>query len=127
MINAKFEEYKLSRELRRSGKPYEFSRHKLNEYGEPLPEKTIIGGLVGLYHESTSYIYLSVSNATQSQTKKVPQILCLYGAVSALGIKANDKVVVNGKEHRVTGIDNVQEWNIIADISLELIVDGDKI
>ena len=41
MINTKFEVYKIKRELRRSGKVFEFYRKALNDFGE-LQEKARI-------------------------------------------------------------------------------------
>ena len=49
-------------------------------------------------------------------------ILCLYE--DAKFLKMDDFVKINSKTFKVTGIVNIQEWNIIADISLEVIDNG---
>ena len=51
-------------------------------------------------------------------------ILCLYEDITSLGLRVDDQLVINGKTFKVTGIVNVQEWNLIGDISLEVFDDG---
>lgn len=122
MINTKFEAYKLRRELKRIGKEYEFKRAKLNDFKEPTKEDEFAGKLLGLYHEQNSNVSITTGDTTQTRTKKVPMILCLYE--DATFLKIGDKVEINSKTFKVTGIVNIQEWNIIADISLEVVDDG---
>ena len=122
MINTKFEAYKLRRELKRIGKEYEFKRAKLNDFKEPTKDSVVVGKLLGLYHEQNSNVSITTGDTTQTRTKKVPMILCLYE--DATFLKIGDKVKINSKTFKVTGIVNIQEWNIIADISLEVIDDG---
>lgn len=121
MINTKFEAYKLRRELKRIGREYEFERTVLNAFKEPTDESVVAGKLMGLYHEQNSYVSATAGEATQTRTKKVPMILCLYE--DAKFIKFGDVVKINSKKLKVTGVVNIQEWNIIADVSLEVIDD----
>lgn len=122
MVNTKFEAYKLRRELKRIGKEYEFKRAKLNKFKEPTSESVSAGKLMGLYHEQNSHVSVTTGETTQTRTKKTPMILCLYEDAKTL--KLGDTVKINSKELKVTGIVNIQEWNIIADISLEVVDDG---
>lgn len=128
MLNTKFEAYKLRRELKRSGKEYEFTRAELNNFGEPTDDELHVCKLTGLYHEQNGYIKLTVDAAaqtggiTQVRSKKVPMILCLYE--DATSLKLGDFVRFNSKTYKVNGVTNIQEWNIISDISLEVIDDG---
>lgn len=122
MVNTKFEAYKLRRELKRIGKEYEFKRAGLNDFKEPTKDSVVVGKLIGLYHEQNSSVSISTGDTTQTRTKKVPMILCLYE--DATFLKIGDKVKINSKTFKVTGVVNIQEWNIIADISLEVIDDG---
>lgn len=127
MINTKFEAYKLKRELKRSGKIYKIERYSVNEYGEPVKNSTSkIGEFKGLYHEQNGYMQMSTTDTTQVISKKMPMIMCLYEDVNNLNLKVDDVIMIGeqGKnidftEHRVTGITNIQNWGIIADISLE--------
>ena len=122
MINTKFEAYKLRRELKKIGTVYEFKRAGLNRFKEPTNESTLAGKLVGLYHEQNSYVSVTAGDATQTRTKKTPMILCLYEDAKTL--KLGDFIKINSKKYKVTGVLNIQEWSIIADISLEVIDDG---
>lgn len=122
MVNTKFEAYKVRRELKRIGKEYEFKRAKLNDFKEPTKEDELAGKLTGLYHEQNSNVSITTGDTTQTRTKKVPMILCLYE--DATFLKVGDKVKINSKTFKVTGVVNIQEWNIIADISLEVIDNG---
>lgn len=122
MVNTKFEAYKVRRELKRIGKEYEFKRAKLNDFKEPTKEDVVAGKLVGLYHEQNSNVSITTGDTTQTRTKKIPMILCLYE--DATFLKIGDKIKINSKTFKVTGVINIQEWNIIVDISLEVVDDG---
>lgn len=124
MINTKFEAYKIKRELKRSGIEYEFKRNKKDEFGEPIEGSIVIGKIIGLYHEQNSAIKIATGDTTQIRTKKIPTILCLYEDAVSLDLHVGDFIVFNEKTFNVTGIVNIQEWNIISDISLEVVDSG---
>lgn len=124
MVNTKFESYKLTRELKRSNKEYEFVRSKVNAFGEPINEAMTVGRFKGIYHEENSNIQITEGETIRIRTKKIPMILCLYDDVVSLGLAIDDKTTINSRTFKVTGIVNIQEWNIIADVSLEVIDDG---
>lgn len=128
MVNTTFEAYKLKRELKRSGVKYEVKRAKLNDFKEPTDELDIVGEFIGLYHEQNEYVKLetggSQENTTRFRNKKMPMILCLYDDVAPLKLQAGDQITINSYVFEVIKVTNVQEWNIIADISLEVVDDG---
>lgn len=124
MVNTKFEAYKINRELKRSGIEYKFKRCKKNDFGEPVGEPEIVGSLRGIYHEQNSSVSVVTGDTTQTRTKKIPTILCLYEDAASLVLQVGDVVLFNGKLYEVTGVTNIQEWNIIADISLEVVDNG---
>lgn len=121
-MNLKFEKAKMQKELKRSGKEYSFSRMGENEFGEKCEEHVEVGKLVAIYHETNSYISTTQGEATVYRKLKTPMLLCLYEDTTFLNI--GDKTIINGREFRVTGILNVQEWGIIGDVSLEVIDNG---
>ena len=123
MINTKFEAYKVKRELKRSGIDYEFKRSGLNDFGEPNNELVTVGTIKGLYHEQNSNIQITTGDTTQVRTKKIPMILCLYDDIVSLVLRVGDLLEINGRQFKVTGVTNIQEWNIISDVSLEVIDD----
>lgn len=120
MINTTFEAYKIKRELKRSGIELEFKRAKLNDFKEPTKDSTLVGKLTCLYHEQNSTVKITTGDTTQVRTKKIPMLLCLYEDVDKLKLQVGDLVKINSKTYKVTGVVNIQEWNIIADISLEV-------
>lgn len=124
MLNKKFEAYKVKREIRRSGIECLFYRNVLNEFNEPTDDKEEVGKLSGLYHESNSNISIVMGETTQTRSKKIPMILCLWDDVKPIKLLPGDFMILNGKTFKVTGVLNIQEWNIIADISLEVVDDG---
>ena len=121
MINTQFEAYKIKRELKRSGIDYEFKRSGVNDFGEPVGEPTAVGTIRGLYHEQNSSVQVTTGDTTQVRTKKIPMILCLYEDAASLVLQVGDELKINNKTFKVTGVVNIQEWNIIADISLEVV------
>lgn len=124
MINTAFEAYKVRREIKRSGRIFSFARPKLNDFKEPTEEQSEIGEIRGIYHEQSSHVKVTTGDTTQIRSKKIPMILCLYNDVELIGLKMDDRVSINGKTYKVTGVVNIQEWNIIADVSLEVVDDG---
>lgn len=124
MVNTRFEAYKLEREIKRSGTPFEFSRRTLNEFDEPTNLENLINitiPLWGLYHEQNSNVQIVTGDTTQIRNKKVPMILCLYKDFDVKKLKVGDLTRINGKILKVTGLVNIMEWNLIIDISLEAI------
>lgn len=51
-------------------------------------------------------------------------ILCLYKDTASLVLSVGDIVKINAKTFKVTGVTNIQEWNLISDISLEVVDNG---
>jgi len=119
MINKQFEAYKIRREIKRSGETYTFMRPSLNEFDEPSGEETEVGSLRGLYHEQNSNVQLTTGDTTQIRTKKLPMILCIYDDAKALNLQLGDKLYLNDRILKVVSLVNIQEWNIIGDLSLE--------
>lgn len=126
MINTKFEVYKVKRELKRSGKSFEFYRKALNDFGEPISDLQYVGKLKAIYHEENSNIQITTGATTQVRTKKIPMLLCIYDDCINANVKVGDFVILNFKKFKVTGIVNIQEWSMVADISLEVFDDGNK-
>lgn len=121
-LNTKFEAYKIRRELKRSGVPFTFYRSGVNEFGERDDTKTEVATLIGLYHEQSAKIEEHIGDSSVTRTKKVPTILCAYSDASIL--QRGDTMDYNAKHYKVVGVSNIQEWNIVADVTLEVFEDG---
>ena len=96
----------------------------MNDFGEPVGEPIVVGTIRGLYHEQNSSVQVTTGDTTQVRTKKIPMILCLYEDAARLALVVGDTVTINAKTFKVTGVVNIQEWNLISDISLEVVDSG---
>lgn len=130
MINTKFELYKLRRELKRNGKDYTFRRRKLNQFNEPTGELEDVLTIRCLYHEVSSFRTTSTGDSSTTVTEKQPMLLCAVEDVKGSSleegdfIEVNDSVYGDKKVLRFVGIVDIQNYGIIADISLEVVDDG---
>ena len=92
----------------------------VNEFGEPdHTHENIVCTIKCLYHEQNSNIQITTGETTQVRTKKIPMLLCLYENTDLL--EPGDFMILNEKKYKVTGIVNIQEWNLLGDISLEVV------
>lgn len=145
MINNKFCLYQVQREIKRNGTTMEFYRRELNEFGEPSDEPVLYCTLKGLYHEHNphmldSYKILTGQTLGSYTGDKFPQLMVPYKdfwieetivdeetgeeIVIKKNVQKGDEVNFNGRILRVTGVSNVQEWNLLYDISFEEVDDG---
>ena len=124
MLNTRFEGYKIAREIKRSGASYSFKRPKKDSRGQLLKNEYEDDEIEvnGLYHEQNANIAIVTGETTLSRTKKIPMILCQFQDTTS--ILTGDVVVINEKSFKVTGIVNIQEWNIVGDIFLEVFDNG---
>lgn len=128
---AEFEKAKVKNAVKRYGSEFKFKRYELNEMNERTDEfikdnegNEIEMCLKGVYHESTSYIQRTTTDGAVTRTKKQPMILCLMSDLSDAGIKVNDIVIKEKVVYEVVGITDIQNLNVVVDISLEVIDDG---
>lgn len=120
----KNELHKVKREICLHGKIYEFKRDILDEYKEPTGEKKVIT-TCGLFHITKDYVQFITANSDGSnkvRSKGQPMMLVCYE--DAKYLKSEDVVKINCKKYKVNHVNNIQEMNIVADISLELVLDG---
>lgn len=138
MVNRKFELYKIKREIKRNGVSFAYWRFPKNRFGEfdEEQEPIYLCNIKGMYHEFTAhmldtFVILSGTETATTRTKKTPQCLCTYddilfvnekGESDSIGI--GDYVYYNHRIMKVTGLQNIMEWNILVDISFEEVDDG---
>lgn len=118
----KNELHKVKREICLHGTKYEFKRDILDEYKEPTGEKKIIT-TCGLFHITKNYVQF-VTNESKVRSKGQPMMFVCYE--DAKYIKSEDVVDINGRTYKVNHVNNIQEMNIVADISLELVLNGNN-
>lgn len=120
-VNTQFEAYKIEREIRKNGVYNVFYRPGVNAFGEP--DNTLlstVGGLNALYHEQNGFIQVAVANEVQYRTKKQPMMMSLLSDVKALGLQIGDFTIIDDRKYTVIAIANLYNWDILADISLEV-------
>ena len=112
---------KVSREIQRHGDKADVYEVILDDYGE-YQGKNMTGSISVLFHITKGYVSQSVGDATISRSKGQPAFLMTYS--EAEKIKAGDIALYNGKYYRVVEKNNIQEYNIVVDVSLEVFDDG---
>lgn len=131
MINTRFEAYKLRREIRRSGIDFTFRRPAgVNDFGEPTGDLVEVATVRGIYHETNAYVTQTVGDAATTRTKKQPMILCLMDDFRDSGVLEGDVVEMPlraseslSKAFSFVACVDVQEWGIVADLSLRGVED----
>lgn len=110
----------VEREITKNGSTYTVKRNKVDKYGEPTQEVEEVTTLRGLFHISKGFIIKNTSDGSQTKTKGHPMILALWEECET--IQNGDFVVINGNTYKITDKNNIEEYNIIADIFLEVVL-----
>lgn len=120
----RFERAKVARLINTAGKEYGFSRNKLNEYNEATEEAVSIAVVKGVYRNTSSgHISITRTEAASVRIPKIPMIIALWDD-NVKNIQQNDFTIINGRKMYVTGVENIGEWNLFAEISLSEVVAG---
>lgn len=114
------EQKAVEREIARNGSTYTVKRNKVDKYGEPTQEVEEATTLRGLFHISKGFVTKNASDGSKTKTKGQPMILALWEECET--IQNGDFVVINGNTYKITDKNNIEEYNIIADISLEVVL-----
>lgn len=119
----KMELHKVLREIQMHGTEYTFFRKKVDKYGEPTKEESKqVVKVQGLFHVSKGYITQNIQDGTKTHSKGQPMLMVAHENIGE--IKTEDFFVINGNKYKVVEKNNIQEYNIVTDISLELVLDG---
>lgn len=116
MNAALFQLYKVKRLIVVQGQNLLFSRQGENEFGEPNGQTESVT-IKGVYHETTSFLSKTSTEATTIQQKSSPMVLCLWKDTE--NISDRYRLSFNNKTYTIGGIKNLAEANLIAEISLE--------
>lgn len=115
---------KVKREIKTHGRSYEVKRTILNNYGEDTDEQQSITEVQGLFHTEKGYITKSVSDGSKTHSKGQPKLMVAYD--DSVLIKNGDMIQINENVYKVIEKNNTQEFNIVCDISMELMLDGNN-
>lgn len=111
--------YKVKREIKRYGKTYKVQEILRDEYGEQIGEKEK-GNIIGLFHITKGYIKKNITDATETVVKAQPKMVVTEEQIK--NIIVGNIITINCEKYVVNNINNIQEYNIIYDLSLERIV-----
>ena len=117
MSTPTFLKHKIERAVNRLGSEFSFTRMGTDEFNQPTETEETVK-LKGLYHEQNSFIALQNHDSGSVQRKKSPMVLTLMENISTL--KQGDITMINGVKYRVSGILDIQNFGVAADISLEM-------
>lgn len=115
-----FLQHRMETSIRLHGIEYTFVRSGTDKFGQPTSDTEEVATIKGIYHETNSYIQTKNSDATTTRTKKSPMVMCMYQDAQVL--RQGDMVVICDKQYKVSGVLDVQNYSIVADISLEEVV-----
>lgn len=117
-----FHRYKISRLISVKGERFTFVRNKLNDYNEPIDDEYDSIVIMGLYHETNSYVSASGADGSVTRTKPQPQILCT--TEDAVRVQRNDQLEYKGTKYKVVDKTDPLKLGICFDISLEVVQNG---
>ena len=134
-VNNKFEVYKVKREIKRSGKEFDFFREDENSFGEKvIGSKIKVFTVNGLYYEHNahildSYLLMTATENGEYRIKRFPQIMCITddvmykdnNGIERCHINVGDFCYFSGRKCRVTGVKDFMEWGMVCTISFEAI------
>lgn len=115
---------KVKREIKTHGRSYEVKRTILNNYGEDTDEQQSITEIQGLFHTEKRYITKSISDGSKTHSKGQPKLMVAYD--DSVLIKNGDTIQINENTYKVIEKNNIQEFNIICDMSMELVLNGNN-
>ena len=119
----KMELHKVLREIQIHGTEYTFFRKEVDKYGELTKEEPEqIAKVQGLFHVSKGYITQNIQDGTKTHSKGQPMLMVAHE--NTREIQTDDFFVINGNRYKVIEKNNIQEYNIITDISLGLVLNG---
>lgn len=111
--------YKVKREIKIHGNTYKIHEILRDEYGEQNGEQEK-GNIIGLFHTVKGYTKKSVTDGTEIAIKAQPKMIVTDEQIK--NVIVGNIIIINGAKYIVNDINNIQEYNIIYDLSLERIV-----
>ena len=106
--------YTLSQAIQYHGREFIVTRPTRNEFKEPAGEEPV-GSFRGLFHVSTGYLDISLTEGTKLSTRKHPQLLLLYTE----DIQQEDNIILEGRKYTVTGVDDVGGLHLCTELSMK--------
>lgn len=126
MFDEKTTLHRVEQQIAWIGRLFSVLRPKMNEFNEKSNELEKVAEIKGIFHNgAANHTVVVIADNGQTQDKGSPYILTTF--FNGSQVKKDDRITINGISYKVTGINNINEYNIVSDISLEVILDGDTI
>lgn len=114
--------YKVKREIQMYGEEYTVYKQKTDKYGETTSDIEEIQKVSGLFHITKGYTTQTISDGTKVRAKSQPMLMiCMEGSEQ---IENGMFVIINDNRYNIVDKNNIQEYNMVVDLSLELVQDG---
>ena len=114
--------YKVKREIQMHGEKYTVYKQKTDKYGETTSDIEEIQKFSGLFHITKGYTTQTVSDGTKVRAKSQPMLMvCMEDSEQ---IENGMFVMINDNRYNIVDKNNIQEYNMVVDLSLELVQDG---
>ena len=126
MFDEKTTLHRVEQQISWRGSLFSVLRPKMNEFNEKSDELEKVTEIKGIFHNgSSNHVVVVIADSGQVQEKDIPYILTTW--FNGSQVQKDDRITINEVPYKVTGINNINEYNILADISLEVILDGNTI
>lgn len=113
--------HRLLQAINWQGSLYVFRKPGVNIYGEKTGDIEEEVTIKGLFHNGSSeHIKITVSDGGTVIEKNTPYIMTAWP--NAEKLQFDDQVIINGRTFKVTGRTNIGEYNIVGEISLEVVL-----
>lgn len=114
--------HKVKREIQIHGDEYTVYKQKTDSYGETTSDIEEIQKVSGLFHITKGYTTQTISDGTRIKAKAQPMLMiCMEDSEQ---IKNGMFVIINNNRYNIVDKNNIQEYNIVVDLSLELVQNG---
>lgn len=123
MRNPLYLKNKINRQIMWNGTDFTFVRYKKDSYHQITDEVEKEIKFRGVYHQGGGYggmlnIEIFERDGARTISKMKPMILCLYSDETK-DIEMDDFVTISGNTYKVVGKDNITNFDIAFEISLE--------
>lgn len=114
--------HKVKREIQIYGDEYTVYKQKTDSYGETTSDIEEIQKVSGLFHITKGYTAQTISDGTRIKAKAQPMLMvCMEDSKQ---IENGMFIVINNNRYNIVDKNNIQEYNIVVDLSLELVQNG---
>lgn len=114
--------HKIEREINTHGTEYEIMRNILDSRGERTEKIEKVISINGIFHISGGYVSRETTLATDKRSVRQPMLLCLWKDIEK--VRNRDFFILNDQNFSIVNKRNINEQNIVCDLSLEVVLDG---